>query len=300
MGGSVAGAVDAVIHGKADAYDTSPEIHPYPPGLLSTLRLRYASQVHSSPAPHTTALFLNTRVPPFNHVDARRALNYAADRGAATRLVGGPDAAGTTCQVLPPGFPGYRRYCPYRGAPNLAKARALVARSGTRGMRVTYWSNAYFKSFTPYAVQLLRSLGYRVSTKTPDKNSYYAIVGDSRTAAQIGITDWVSDYPTASAFINPLLTCAAFVPRSSGSNLNDAEFCDRGLDRQINEALTAQVTNPYAARGLWERADREIVDEAPWVPLVNPKTVDVLSKRVGNYQYSPNGFGMMWDQLWVH
>ena len=63
--------------------------------------------------------------------------------------------------------------------------------------------------------------------------------------------------------------------------------------------MTAQVTNPYAARGLWQRADRQIVDEAPWVPLVNPKTVDVVSKRVGNYQYSPNGFGMLYDQLWV-
>jgi len=34
------------------------------------------------------------------------------------------------------------------------------------------------------------------------------------------------------------------------------------------------------------------------VPLVNPKTVDVLSKRVGNYQYSPNGL-CVFDQLWV-
>jgi hypothetical protein len=35
------------------------------------------------------------------------------------------------------------------------------------------------------------------------------------------------------------------------------------------------------------------------VPLVNPKVIDVLSKRVGNYQYSPSGLGMLLDQLWV-
>ena len=45
--------------------------------------------------------------------------------------------------------------------------------------------------------------------------------------------------------------------------------------------------------------DRQTVDQAPWVPLVNPKTVDVLSKRAGNYQYSPAGLGMLIDQLWV-
>jgi peptide/nickel transport system substrate-binding protein len=61
--------------------------------------------------------------------------------------------------------------------------------------------------------------------------------------------------------------------------------------------LTAQATDPEAARGLWERIDRQIVDQAPWVPLVNPKVVDVLSKRVGNYQYNP--YGVLIDQLWV-
>ena len=30
-----------------------------------------------------------------------------------------------------------------------------------------------------------------------------------------------------------------------------------------------------------------------------PNSVNVLSKRVGNYQYSPAGFGMLLDQLWV-
>jgi hypothetical protein len=34
------------------------------------------------------------------------------------------------------------------------------------------------------------------------------------------------------------------------------------------------------------------------VPLVNPKAVDVLSKRVGNYQDSPP-LGLLIDQLWV-
>jgi peptide/nickel transport system substrate-binding protein len=72
----------------------------------------------------------------------------------------------------------------------------------------------------------------------------------------------------------------------------------RGCARdRIERALTAQATDPEAARGLWERIDRQIVDQAPWVPLVNPKVVDVLSKRVGNYQYNP--YGVLIDQLWV-
>lgn len=75
-------------------------------------------------------------------------------------------------------------------------------------------------------------------------------------------------------------------------------FCDTHLDRQVDRANAQQATNPAAARKLWESIDRHTVDQAPWVPLANPKVVDVLSKRVGNYQYSLSG-GLLIDQLWV-
>lgn len=92
-------------------------------------------------------------------------------------------------------------------------------------------------------------------------------------------------------------SCASVIPKSP-ANRNWAHFCDPRLDRQINRALIAQVTNPDAARGLWERIDRQTVNEAPWVRLVNRNAVDVLAKRVGNYQYTPH-LGVLIDQLWV-
>jgi peptide/nickel transport system substrate-binding protein len=146
-------------------------------------------------------------------------------------------------------------------------------------------------------VKLLQSLGYRASLKVSG-DDHFSVVGDSRTRAQIGTTEWITDYPAPSGFFNTILTCASFVPESP-LNLNDAQFCDPRLDRQIAQGLAEQATNPDAARGLWERVDRQTVDKAPWVPLVNPKVVEVVSKRVGNYQYSPNGYGMLIDQLWV-
>ena len=49
---------------------------------------------------------------------------------------GGEHAARSTCHLLPPNFPGYRPGCP---SMDLAAARRLVARSGTRGARVVLW-----------------------------------------------------------------------------------------------------------------------------------------------------------------
>jgi YVTN family beta-propeller protein len=307
IGGTPDEAVSEVIRGKADVFSTSQSETPPSENRLASLVTRYASQVHTNPQPATIALFLNTRLPPFNRPDVRRALNYAADRAAAVEAVGGPDVAQTTCQILPPYYPGYRPYCPYTAstlapgswtAPDLAKARALIARSGTRGMKITFWSWSDLGGLGPYAVKLLQSLGYRASMRALGEPPYFSVVGDSRTRAQIGTTEWISDYPAPSGFFNAVLTCASFLPDNPG-NSNAAQFCDPGIDREIKQALAEQATNPDAARGLWERIDRQTVDQAPWVPLVNPKTVDVLSKRVGNYQYSPAGNGMLIDQLWV-
>jgi YVTN family beta-propeller protein len=296
VGGSPDAAVRAVLAGHADAFSTSQSETPPTAATLAELKTRYASQVHANPQPATIALFLNTRLPPFDRLDVRRAINYAADRRAAVRAVGGPDVAQPTCQILPPGFPGYAPYCPYEG-PDLARARALIARSGTRGIKVTFWSWSDLPGVGPYALKLLRSLGYRASLRALG-DSYFPTVGDSRTRAQIGTTEWISDYPVASGFFNAVLTCASFLPNNPG-NSNDAQFCDPAIDRQTRRALTEQATNPDAARGVWERVDRQTVDQAPWVPLVNPRAVDVLAKRVGNYQYSPAGLGMLIDQLWV-
>jgi YVTN family beta-propeller protein len=307
IGGTPDEAMNDVIRGKADAFSTSQSETPPSEGRLAAIKTRYASQVHANPQPTTIGLFLNTRLAPFDRLDVRRALNYAADRAAAVQASGGPDVAQATCQILPPHFPGYRPYCPYTAAtstegrwtaPDLAKARALIAQSGTRGMKITVWSWADLGSVGPYAVKLLRSLGYRVSMKVRGGYGYFSVTGDSRTKAQIGTADWISDYPAASGFFNPILTCASFLPNNP-ANANAAEFCDPRIDRQIEQALSKQTTNPDAARGLWERVDSQTVDQAPWVPLVNPKSVDVLAKRVGNYQYSPAGLGMLIDQLWV-
>jgi YVTN family beta-propeller protein len=307
FGGTADEAIRDAITGKADVASTW-WAGTFPSArLLEAIKTRHASQVHTNPGSATLFLALNTRVAPFNRLDVRRALNYAADRAAAVQVAGGADQAQATCQILPPNFPGYRPYCPYTAAarkpgewttPDLAKARALVARSGTRGMRVTVWSWTGASGFGPYAVKLLRSLGYRPALKVLG-DTYFSTTLNSRTKAQIAFNGWYADYPAASNFFSPLFSCASFVPEDGDKNSNAAEFCDSRVDRVIRQALSEQAANPAAPRALWERLDRQVVDQAPWVPLVNPKGIDVLAKRVGNYQYSPAGFGMLLDQLWV-
>ena len=274
---------------------------------LSALRKQYAGRLQANPSPTTFYLFLNTRLPPFNNVKVRRAVSYAVDRNRTVELQGGPDQMQLSCQVLPPNFGGYHRYCPYTidpradgtyTGPDLAKARALVAASGTSGQAVTVWTAQFLKPVGEYFVSVLQSLGYKARLKVVKGfNAYFAAVADSRRKIQAGTNGWTADYLSASNFFSPLLTCASYHPRST-DNLNFAEFCDPRIDAEIARARSLQTSDPQAASQLWSKVDREIVDEAPWVAVMNPRFADLVSRRVGNYQYNPQWRALL-DQIWV-
>ena len=305
IAGTADNAIRDVVDGKADVLWLS---QPLTPKQVSRVNVRYRSQMHSEPRPNLQALFLNTRVPPFNRLDARKAINFAVDRAAATNAQGGPSVAKPTCQILPPNFPDYRAYCPYTAgstksgtwtAPDLTKAKALVARSGTHGMKVTLWAwtqangglaPSAVGGFNLVALKVLHSLGYHVTVKpVAGFDAYWGAVGDPRNRAQIGFDGQSADYFAPAAFLVELFGCPA---------LDASEFCDPGIDRQMRRAQAEQLSDPIGSRILWQRVDREVTDASPWVPLVVTKDVNVLSKRVGNYQYSP-AMGMLIDQLWV-
>jgi peptide/nickel transport system substrate-binding protein len=230
-------------------------------------------------------------------VRVRRALNYGIDRRAVVRAVGGSSAATPTCQILPPNFPGYVRYCPY-SAPDLRTARRLVGASGTRGMRVTIWSTRFLAPGARPIVALLRRLGYRPALRViSDVDKYSLAVSDSRTGAQAVMFYWAADYPAPSNILAHLLSCAAFQP-ASVSQFNLAEFCDPAIDARMRSAARAQMTNPQLANRRWAGVDRALVDAGVWLPLYNPRAVELLSQRVGGRRYNPL-YGTLIDQLWV-
>jgi peptide/nickel transport system substrate-binding protein len=59
-----------------------------------------------------------------------------------------------------------------------------------------------------------------------------------------------------------------------------------------------QAEDQDAGAQAWAQVDRAATDLAPWVPTITPRNVDLVSKRVGNYQHH-RLFGVLLDQLWV-
>src|SRR5205807_1928928 len=59
-------------------------------------------------------------------------------------------------------------------------------------------------------------------------------------------------------------------------------------------ARSLQTSDPEAASKLWSKIDRDIVDRAVWVAFLNTRSLDVISSRVGDYQYNPQ-WGVLLD-----
>ena len=117
------------------------------PEDLASLQAAHPDQVVLSPIASTYYVGMDVRKPPFDDKRVRQALNYAIDRDHIVDLLGGPTRLHPTCQILPPNFQGYEPFCPYTlepdtgvwSAPDLDRARALIADADAIGKKVTVW-----------------------------------------------------------------------------------------------------------------------------------------------------------------
>ena len=270
---------------------------------------QFKDQVHVNPLTADWYMALNTKTAPFNNLKARQAINFAADRNAYVKIAGGPSLGVPTCQILPPNFPGYKPYCPYTAgsdhtkwtAPDIAKAKQLVQQSGTAGMKVVV-NSATDETSKALALQMvsdLNKIGYKASTQLLTGSIQYPFVQNSNNIKkwQVAWSAWYQDYPVPADFLNVLLGCGNIHPGSDASP-NIAEFCDQAIQAKMTQASNMQLTNLAGANDLWAQVDHEVTDQAPWVDLYNPKQIDFLSKRVGNYQWNPQWYILI-DQLWV-
>jgi peptide/nickel transport system substrate-binding protein len=288
--------VHAIERGSADwTFDL------IPPEQLRRLETRAPGQLHENPWFLVQFVHLNTTARPFDDLRVRQALNDAIDRAKVVRMYGGRDVAQPTCQPLAPGIPGYVPYCPYTRhptasgrwtAPDLHRARQLVARSGRRGALVDVWGTtdelAIPKRLPAYVARVLRSLGFRTRLHLVPTDS---LTPAKRKRHQISVDgDWLPDYPAPSAYLPGFFGCG-------GAHSNDY-FCEPRLDHRMAHARRLQLHDPQHAAALWTRIDHHLVDQAAWVPLVDLRGVDLVSPRLANFTFQPV-WGFIADQAWL-
>jgi len=301
FGGTEESAVNAILNGQADGM-----YEPVPVGRLAQLSTDHPGQLRVSSMNAWWYAPLNVNLPPFDDVRVRQALNYAVDRDALVALFGGTALAAPVCTILPPDMPGHSAHCDYTqnpgshwSAPDMDRAHALVEASGTRGQKVTVVSedSVTSRAVGAYLQSVLADLGYDAALQSISGDIQFTYIQNSNNKVQISVTQWYQDYPAASNFLHVLFGCDSFTP-GSDSSVNMSGFCDRALDNRMKATMRLAVTDPAAAQQEWGQIDRDMMQLAPAVPLFTPRHIDLISKRVGNYQFS-NRYRWLLGNSWV-
>jgi peptide/nickel transport system substrate-binding protein len=135
---------------------------------------------------------MNNRLPPFDKLAVRKAVNYAIDRQRARRLYGGWRR---------------RRRTSSADIPAVQEALALPAErregeaddraAGVKGTEVDVWGSNRETSKKPveYLHGRLNKIGFKAKPKIIDAAVYWTTIGNQKTKAQIGFADWFQDYP---------------------------------------------------------------------------------------------------------
>lgn len=249
--------------------------------LLPQVRQKYKDRIREdSNPPNTYYFFLNVSIPPFDSLDARKAVNYAIDSRALVRVFGGRLEPG--CTFLPPALVGYKKFdCPYGepdGPGDVEKAKELVEKSGTKGQTVTVWTNNKDPrpAIASYYQDVLREIGYDAKIKTLDQQVYFDRIGTKSTKAQTGFTDWYQDFPHPADFFQPLLSSDSL---QSTPTSNQGFVSDKELDAEIDELTESPDLESVASK--WGDLDESVVsDKAYLVPYGYEKATSFFSERM--------------------
>jgi peptide/nickel transport system substrate-binding protein len=251
--------------------------------LLPQVKSKYADRFRmDANPPNTYWFFLNETVKPFNNLKARQAVNYAIDSRALQRIFGG--RLEPTCNFLPPSYSkvGYTKIepCPYgdpAGPPDMAKAKQLVEESGMKGEEVTVWGNNKDPrpQITEYLRDVMSEIGFKAKSRTLDQQVYFGQIGDKKTKAQAGFTDWYQDFPHPADFFEPNLSGAAL---ESNPTFNFQFKSHPELDAALKKLNPEADASTVAAE--WAKVDRLVVDQALGAIYGNELSTSFFSERM--------------------
>jgi peptide/nickel transport system substrate-binding protein len=248
--------VNDIEQGKYDWMQNPP-----PSSRYAEVKDKYEGTQFKTLATNSTYYFwMNTKVPPFNDVKVRQAVNYAVDPAALERIYAGQIVA--THQVLPPEMPGYKQIDLYPHS--MAKAKQMLKEANPSDMSITVWTDTESPNNEAgeYYEGVLKQMGFNTTLKQINADNYFTVIGNATTPnLDTGWSDWFQDYPHPNDFFQPLLAGESILPTNNG---NFANIKEPQLDKKIEELAEEQLGSKQEAE--YEKLDKEYMELAPWAP----------------------------------
>jgi peptide/nickel transport system substrate-binding protein/oligopeptide transport system substrate-binding protein len=240
---------------------------------------KYKNNVITDSRLITRYITMKTTMKPFDDKRVRQAVNYAVNKARIVQLING--RADVTNQILPPAMAGYDKdYKGYSYDPQ--KAKELLGQAGYANGFSTelYATNTDPDPRIAQSIQQdLANVGIKVDLKTLAGPQIVAAGGSPDQAPMVwsGTLGWGADYPDASDFYTPILSCAS----ATKGGWNWAYYCRKDVDAKADAANAIADPAKNAERiAAWQEVYRIVMDDAPWVPVYNDKRFLLKQPRI--------------------
>lgn len=243
----------------------------------------------------TGYLALNTTKSILKDVKVRQAISYAISKKQVQDADGGPVITDIATTMLPPNTPGRKKFDLYPSTGeqgNVEKAKQLLQEAGVKAgtTLVLDTSNASGNSrsvnISEAIQQSLKTVGITVKINLIDASSYYQTIGTIAKQHDMAYTGWCPDWSSGSTFLPPIFASSSIYPTG---NQNVSQFSDKAVDARIAEI--GKVTDTDKANTEWSDLDKQILEQAPVVPLLYENNVQIVGSNVGGVYSDPQFAG---------
>ena len=240
----------------------------------------YKDRFYSTPDAAVDYAVFRTDKAPFDNVKLRQAVNYAIDREAIVKIIGGTLSRSPWSQILSENLLAGQSPDVY--SMDVEQAKQLVKDSGVAtpiNITLVNFADNPAPQVSASIKETLEAIGFKVTVKALSADVYYGFLADPKSEYNIGIAGWGQDYADAITFYGPLLLC--------GQGSNYGQFCDEGFDAKVAEinALPAGADRDGQFAQLSTDTAKNL---APWATLDLRRKVSFISNRLGNYVWGPS------------
>lgn len=248
------------------------------PGLVGQISGNPALQnrVIAEQTPFTFYLWINNQR--VTDLKVRQALNYAVDRDAYIKSIGGEKLGSPGTTILSPLTVGWKNYDAYPGGAtgNPDKAKELLGNKEVPLVLAHGDEPTAQQSAVAMKTGLERA-GFKITLVPVTADAFLDEIGEKANPWDIYVSGWASDWATAATTL-PVLLDGRTIKETS--NTNYSYFNDPGINTDIDRI--SLIANPQQAAEEWAKLDQKIMTEhAPLVPLTFDRDYLIHGSNVG-------------------
>ncbi|MFG1973875.1 ABC transporter substrate-binding protein [Nonomuraea fuscirosea] len=233
----------------------------------------------------TTYMSLNMTKKNLDDVKVRQAINHAVDKDTVVAALGGSQLALKGTSIQPPTIVGRVDYDLYPH--DVETAKKLLAEAGLAGGFELTLDTRPVPKMQAAAVAIqeaLKQVNITVKINNIDTSTFYEVIGTPAQQHDAAITGWCPDWASGATFLPPLFDGRNITAKG---NANLAQIDDKKINDRIDEI--AVMPDVQAANAAYGELDKQIMEQAPMVPLAYEKVVTVTGSNIAG-AYLSNAF----------